>query len=229
MRTCQIEPGAETTEHWINERRLAWERSSTGWATFCAETKRRSEGLKELEPTRKRQPPANRTSSAREKPMTERSVTHSTFVIERSYPAAPSKVYFALSNPAAKKRWFVGPDDWRTSKHEMDFRVGGKEVNAGGPKGGPVHTFNAIYQDIVPNERIVYSYDMHLDDKRISVSLTTIELRPEGKGTLLVLTEQGAFLDGYDDSLQPRTWHRRAAFDALGAMSSGSLISSYRT
>jgi uncharacterized protein YndB with AHSA1/START domain len=151
----------------------------------------------------------------RENPVTERSVIHSTFVIERRYPAAPSKVYFALSNPAAKKRWFVGPDDWGTSRHEMDFRVGGKEVNAGGPKGGPVHTFNAIYQDIVPNERIVYSYDMHLDDRRISVSLTTIELQPEGKGTRLVLTEQGAFLDGYDDP-SGREHGTGALLDALG-------------
>ena len=41
--------------------------------------------------------------------MTERSVVHSTFVIERLYPAAPSRVFFALSNPAAKRRWFVDP------------------------------------------------------------------------------------------------------------------------
>jgi hypothetical protein len=41
---------------------------------------------------------------------------------------------------------------------------------------------------------------MHLDDKRISVSLTTIELFPEGKGTRLKFTEQGVFLDGHDDA-----------------------------
>ncbi|MFL6111564.1 MAG: SRPBCC domain-containing protein, partial [Catenulispora sp.] len=60
-------------------------------------------------------------------------------------------------------------------------------------------TYEARYQDIVPNERIVTSYDMHMDDKRISVSLATVEFRPDGTGTRLVLTEQGAFLDGYDD------------------------------
>jgi uncharacterized protein YndB with AHSA1/START domain len=65
--------------------------------------------------------------------MTERSVVHSTFVIERVYPAAPAKVYFALSDPAAKKRWFFDPDNPMPSRHEMDFRVGGREVNAGCP------------------------------------------------------------------------------------------------
>ena len=36
--------------------------------------------------------------------------------------------------------------------------------------------------------------------RRISVSLATVELKREGKGTRLVFTEQGAFLDGFDDS-----------------------------
>ena len=50
----------------------------------------------------------------------------------------------------------------------------------------------------MPDERIIYSYDMLMDDVRISVSLATIELRPEGKGTRLVLTEEGVYLDGHD-------------------------------
>jgi uncharacterized protein YndB with AHSA1/START domain len=52
----------------------------------------------------------------------------------------------------------------------------------------------------VPNERIIFSYDMKLDDVRISVSQTTIELKPSDSGTKLVFTEYGAFLDGYDDA-----------------------------
>jgi uncharacterized protein YndB with AHSA1/START domain len=148
--------------------------------------------------------------------MTERSVTHATFVLERVYPVAPERVFHALSEPAAKQRWFVGPDDWSQSRFEMDFRVGGRELNSGGPKGGPVHRFDALYQDIVPNERIIYSYDMHLDEKRISVSLATIELSPRGTGTRLVFTEQGAFLDGYDDASQ-RERGTAELLDALGA------------
>lgn len=148
--------------------------------------------------------------------MTERSVVHSTFVIERFYPAAPSKVYFALSNPTAKRAWFADPDSPNPSRHEMDFRVGGKEINAGGPKDGPIYVYNAVYQDIVPNERIVYSYDMLFGEVRISVSLATIELRPEGKGTRLVLTEQGVFLDGHDKSAT-REHGTGVLLDMLGA------------
>lgn len=130
--------------------------------------------------------------------MNERSTEHATFVIERSYPAAPARVFEAFADPVAKARWFSGPDEWQQGPREFDFRVGGREHVSGGSKGGPVHSFDARYQDIVPNERIIYTYDMHLDAVRTSVSVTTVEFKPEGKGTRLVFTEQGAFLDGAD-------------------------------
>ena len=147
--------------------------------------------------------------------MTERSTTHTTFVIERTYPSPPSHVFRALADRQAKSKWFVGPDEWSVGKFEMDFRVGGREHNSGGRKGGPIHSFNAIYQDIVENQRIIYAYDMHIDDRRISVSLATIELKPEGSGTRLTFTEQGAFLDGYDDP-GDRERGTRLLLDALG-------------
>ena len=148
--------------------------------------------------------------------MTERSVTHSTFVLERVYPAAPARVFNAFADPKAKAKWFVGPPDWDRGKVEMDFRVGGRETNESGPKGGPWSAFVAIYQDIVPNERIIYTYEMTLDGKRISVSVSTIELKPEGNGTRLVLTEQGAYLDGWDNPDQ-REQGTRDLLAALGA------------
>jgi uncharacterized protein YndB with AHSA1/START domain len=130
--------------------------------------------------------------------MTERSVSHATFVVERTYDAAPVRVFAAWSSRDAKARWFVGPEGWEKSDHALDFRSGGREHLSGGPPGGPVHTYSAVYWDIVPNERIVSTYDMHMDATRISVSLATVEFKPAGKGTRLVYTEQGAFLDGVD-------------------------------
>ena len=147
--------------------------------------------------------------------MSKRSVTHATFVIERTYDASPARVFAAWSKPEAKARWFVGPEDWRKSDHTLDFRVGGREHLSGGPKGGPSHSFDAYYQDIVPDERIIYSYDMHLDDKRISVSVATVELKAAGGGTRLVFTEQGAFLDGFDDPTQ-RERGTKDLLEALG-------------
>jgi uncharacterized protein YndB with AHSA1/START domain len=83
----------------------------------------------------------------------------------------------------------------------MDFRVGGRERVRGGFEGGVTTTFDAIYHDIVPQERIVYTYEMHLDERKISVSLATLQIKPAGEGrTKLLVDEQGAFLDGYDDA-----------------------------
>ena len=130
-----------------------------------------------------------------------RSTTHATFVIERDYRHPPAKVFGAFADLESKKKWFGGPDEWEiASEHRMDFRVGGRESVSGGPPGGPVHYYNAQYWDIVPNERVVSVYEMHLDKTRISVSLATMEFKPNGSGTTFVLTEQGAFLDGYDDA-----------------------------
>ena len=148
--------------------------------------------------------------------MAQRSVTHATFVIERTYDAAPAKVFAAWSDPAAKRRWFGGPEEWERREYSLDFRVGGREHASGGPTGGTKHRYDAIYYDIVPDERIVIAYDMDLDDRHISVSLATVELKRSGKGTKLTFTEQGAFLDGYDDA-GSREKGTKDLLDALGA------------
>ncbi len=125
-------------------------------------------------------------------------------------------MFAAWSSREAKSAWYHGPAEWDRSEHELDFRVGGRERVSGGPKGGPVHHFEAFYQDIVPDQRIITSYEMRFDDKRISVSLATVELEPAGTGTRLTYTEQGAYLDGYDDAGK-REHGTRGLLDQLGA------------
>ncbi|WP_040950282.1 SRPBCC family protein [Gorillibacterium massiliense] len=140
--------------------------------------------------------------------MTERIVKHATFTVERTYAATPAQVYRAWSDPVAKAKWFSKAD-------VFDFRVGGREASSGGPPEGPVFTFEAVYQEIVPEERIVYTYSLDSGDVRISVSITTIELFFAEKGTRLVFTEQGAFFDGYDTA-EVREQGTNEMLDALG-------------
>jgi uncharacterized protein YndB with AHSA1/START domain len=129
-----------------------------------------------------------------------RSVVHAGFCIERTYKASRAQVFHALTDPAAKAKWFAGGGGYTLLAREMDVRPGGREHVAGRWDSGMVSTFDAVYYDIVPDERIVYAYEMHLDERKISVSLATFEIKADGEGTRLVLTEQGAFLDGYDDA-----------------------------
>ncbi|GAA4845427.1 SRPBCC family protein [Paenibacillus vulneris] len=140
--------------------------------------------------------------------MNERFVKHATFVIEKTYTASPERVYHAWSNPAAKAKWFSKPDIF-------DFRVGGREYSSGGPPEGPVFTFDAIYQELVPEQRIVYTYTLDSDGKRFSVSTTTVELIQTGDGTKLIFTEQGAFFDGHDTP-EVREHGTTIMLDALG-------------
>ena len=129
--------------------------------------------------------------------ISERSVHHATFVVGRTYDASSSRVFAAWADRAAKARWFGADDEFADDEFELDFRVGGHERRRGSA-GDRVYTVEARYQDIVPDERIVYSYDVRFDEQRISVSLSTVELAPAGDGTRLTYTEQSAFLDGLD-------------------------------
>lgn len=134
--------------------------------------------------------------------MTARSVIHDTFTIERAYPASPARVFAAFASEEAKSTWGDTGDleptpDSALGDTEFDFRVGGRERFSHVWQ-GTAYRYDALYYDIVPDQRIVYSYEMYADDARISVSVTTIEFAKSGDGTTLTYTEQGAFLDGID-------------------------------
>ena len=146
-----------------------------------------------------------------------RAVVHGMFHLERTYDAPVARVWRALTDEAAKQKWFGGTrGHWELIERRMDVRVGGSERLKGRWEGGVVSTFDAIYHDVVPNERLVYSYEMHLDEKKISVSLATLQLAATGGKTTLKVTEQGAFLDGYDDA-GSREHGTGQLLDALGA------------
>jgi len=99
--------------------------------------------------------------------MTKRAAVHATFSLERTYSASPERVYQAFADPKAKARWFAPPAEWKQSRPTMEFRVGGKENLSSTPPGQRVHMFDATYLDIVPNERIVYVYEMHIGEAKI--------------------------------------------------------------
>jgi uncharacterized protein YndB with AHSA1/START domain len=131
-----------------------------------------------------------------------RSISHGDFTIERTFPGVtPKRVFDAFATAAGKAAWFAGPDErWDIVERAFDFRVGGTERLKGRWTSGMVSEFDAAYWDIVPGERIVYAYSMHIDGRKISVSLASLEFTEAPGGARLRLTEQGCFLDGYDDA-----------------------------
>ena len=136
-------------------------------------------------------------------------VTHSTFTLERRYPASVERVFEAWANPEARRRWMA-----QGAEHSQDFVVGGLETAKGfDPQGRPL-TYEARYAEIVTNERILTTSTLHTGDRLSTVSVTSVEFRPEGAGTLLVLTEHGMYLTGQE---QP-AWRERGTAQQLDTL-----------
>ncbi|WP_409492666.1 SRPBCC domain-containing protein [Amycolatopsis sp. cmx-11-12] len=134
-------------------------------------------------------------------------VKQATFTLERVYPVSPERVFAAWADPAAKAGWFtvVG------GGHSLDFRVGGQEVTTGPSDDGKRMAFEARYEDIAENERIVYAGTLSANDVLATVSVTTILFEAEAGGTRLTLIEQGTFLDGHEEP----SWREQGTGDWL--------------
>jgi len=135
--------------------------------------------------------------------ITEPTIIHNTFIIERSFPQSPDKVFAAFADAAKKQRWYAESSSHELMKFAMDFRVGGAESYAykfgeGSPFPGLVITNEGTFQEIVEDRTIVLATTMTFGDKRISTSLVTVEILPKDSGCELILTHQGAFYPGAD-------------------------------
>lgn len=146
--------------------------------------------------------------------MTERSASHTSFVIERDFPAPPSRVFFAWSDAEAKLSWSDCHTDARESEFSMDFRHGGHERYRVRLPDGMAISVEKVFFDIVPDQRIIFGYDLVIGEKRVSASLVTVSFEPSSKGTHMTYTEQLALLDGFTD-VEERIEGTNEGFDRL--------------
>jgi uncharacterized protein YndB with AHSA1/START domain len=120
-------------------------------------------------------------------------VTHSTFTLERHYPASVERVFEAWATPEARKRWMA-----QGAEHSQNFVVGGVETVKGVDGQGRPLTYRAQYAEIVTKQRILTTSTLHTGDQLSTVSVTSVEFHAEDTGTLLVLTEHGMYLPGQE-------------------------------
>jgi uncharacterized protein YndB with AHSA1/START domain len=137
------------------------------------------------------------------------------FSVERDLAAAPEQVFAAYAEPGLRRRWLRVPGDAAEARYELDFRPGGREVRRGrfAPTGvagtEELIEYHAVFWDIVPGARLVFSYELVLDGVRQWVSLVTVELSARtvgtpsgGAGTRLRHTEQYVYLAHSGDGAQ---------------------------
>jgi uncharacterized protein YndB with AHSA1/START domain len=141
--------------------------------------------------------------------------THASFVVERLYGAGPARVFAAWADPVAKRAWFAEGEGWEIKSFELDFREGGAErstfrLEKGQETFGEDTWFgnDTVFNEVVPNERILFTYSMDRNGARFSVSIASVELKPDGAGTRLIFSEHGAFFDGADGAkMREAGWH----------------------
>jgi uncharacterized protein YndB with AHSA1/START domain len=120
-------------------------------------------------------------------------ITHSTFTLERRFPASVERVFQAWGNPEARRRWMA-----QGAEHSQNFVVGGLETVKGADGEGRALAYEARYAEIVLNERILTTSTLHTEDRLSTVSVTSIEFRAEDGDTRVVLTEHGIYLAGQE-------------------------------
>lgn len=123
--------------------------------------------------------------------------------LTRRFAAAPEKVYAAWADPEKLVQWFgPGSVEAGSVKADIDLRVGGHyriSFNAN----GQYNQVGGVYREVVPNERLVFSWAWHSTPER--ESLVTVSLRPDGAGTLLTFLHE-QFVDAAARDNHERGW-----------------------
>lgn len=140
----------------------------------------------------------------------------SSFVVKRLLPASPAHAYRFWSDPDLKRRWTDCHPDWTILENTADFRVGGHDRQLQRAPDGMLQQVDTHYLHLLPGQRIVYAYSMHINEAPLSALLVTIDLVAEGQETRMTFTEHLSLLDGTLDISQ-REFGTGEALDMLVA------------
>lgn len=131
--------------------------------------------------------------------------------IRRRIDAAPARVWAAWTDPERLSRWW-GPGsaaDMRIA--DLDVRAGGT-FHIGFDFEGADHDVHGVYQEVVPHERLVFTWYWKSTPER--VSLVTLTFRADGEGCLFTLHHE-RFFDEAARIGHTRGW--TASLDKLAA------------
>ena len=107
--------------------------------------------------------------------------------IVRRIRATPAKVWAAITEPELMMQWW-GPDAGPTLNVVADVRPGGRFSVVFRFLNGDEHNPTGIYQDIIPEKLLAFTWD--LPGTSNPKSLVTFRLEPFDAGTVLTLTHE---------------------------------------
>lgn len=109
--------------------------------------------------------------------------------IKRRFKAPPAKVYAAWSDPEKMKNW-MGPGDVQKVVAECDLRVGGR-YHIKMIMTDDEHDVSGVYREIVPNEKLVFTWAWKSTPER--ESLVTVTFKDDNGGTVMTLLHEQFF------------------------------------
>ena len=126
-------------------------------------------------------------------------LTKPSVTLQRRYDAPPEKVYAAWTRAEMIVGWF-GPSDAQQGsvKAVMDVRTGGRFTISFTHGSGEYSEVSGVYKEVVPNEKLVFSWAWHSTKER--ESLVTVSIRPDGAGSLMVFTHEQFFDEAARDN-----------------------------
>ena len=131
--------------------------------------------------------------------------------LKRRLNAAPEKVYAAWTDPEKMSRW-LGPPDVISVRATCDVRTGGRyHITMVVPN--DQHDVSGIYREVVPNEKLVFTWAWKSTPER--ESLVTVTFKPDGTGTIMTLLHEQFFDEAARDN-HNKGW--TAIIDRLGQL-----------
>lgn len=115
--------------------------------------------------------------------------TKPSLTIKRRFRAPPAKVFAAWTDPQKMMRW-MGPAGVTRCEAENDLRVGGR-YHIRMFMADDEHNVGGVYREIVPNEKVVFTWAWQSTPER--ESLVTVTIRPDDDGTIMTLLHEQFF------------------------------------
>ena len=135
--------------------------------------------------------------------MTMDTIENVSLSIRRTLAAPVDRVFHAWTDPAALRHWFASGETYECLIAETDLRVGGRYRLGMRSPDGEENYVGGEYREIDPDRRLVFTWAWESTPER--ESRVTVEVRPEGDGTLLVLTHE-RFADEAIRDLHHKGW-----------------------